>query len=753
LPPILEHPALQVKLGAYAVLESTKLVAATMGEQKTSTSVAQFAQKVAAAANSSQGVEDIFDLFSAFAKERLDVSGISFWRFNLADNTAECTYLAGKTLPSEGFTSAVELENPITKSILSELTQRIAVVPAEKLRKANPELPLVREETKNFRAQLLGVFALESPSEPAPKKVVAEVEAALPSVALAFVAKHRSLGENKRLLQMRLLHQITEKALMSLNLDDLLTSTARLLKDYFLYYNVYVFIYDDQREELELKAIAGRYEAHVSLPLHLRPSQGCVGYAFSSKKAYYAPDTRDDPYYLPEVEGKSQALSELAVPIMQGEYILGVLDVQADEPESFDEFDIESMNTLANELASAITRARDYDILKSYSQQLESYQQQMEHDLHITEQILNINLPVKFISPNVDSTLHFHAHHSIGGDIVMMKLVGGYSYMVVGDVSGHGISSAMISISTISYLDNLLANAPTVEALVQSLNHFWCINFSSLNYYSTFFVCRLHNSSGSLEYVNCGHPRPILYQQSSGTYSVIQHSIPPIGLFDLEEEGHFSRQWVKLSPGDKLTLYTDGFLSEFPPPPRFTEQDLTMLINRYGHLPQPIFHQFVLWNARKLRRGVASEDDEVFLTVSYAAHPTVSYYVENMDQVLRLIRKIDELGIVLEMRTQVVDRLTAILEETAIALLARKRQAPLTPRIFVSIDFQPKRFNLALMDANVFLVEENFLEAEGPIPPLEEQLPAGSLQMVKSKVPSVEIKKIEKGLLFLGPID
>ena len=742
------------------MLESTELVAAIMGEEKTSTTVAEFAVKVAAVANSSRGIEDIFDLFSAFARERLDVAGITFWRYNLAENSVECTYMAGERLPSDGFVKTIGLDDPSVKGILPQLTQRTAILSADSVRGANPSLPLVREDTKNiymmplyYQAQLLGLFALESPSEPASREVLGEVESVLPSVALGFVAKHRSLGENKRLLQMRLLHQITEKALMSLNLDDLLSSTARMLKDYFLYYNVFVFIFDDQREELELKAVAGRFEETVSMPLYLNPSQGCVGFAFRSKQAYYAPDTRDDPYYLPEVQDDTRALSELAVPIMQGEYVLGVLDVQADEAESFDEFDIESMNTLANELASAITRARDYDILKNYSQQLEGYQQQMEHDIKIAEQILNINLPVKFISPNVDSTLYFHAHRTIGGDIAMMKLVGGYSYMIVGDVSGHGISSAMISISTISFLDNLVANEPTVEALVQSLNHFWCLNFSSMDYYATFFICRLHNSSGSLEYVNCGHPRPILYQQSSGTYSVIQHSIPPIGLFDFEEDGHYNRQWIKLSPGDKLTLYTDGFLSEFPPPPRFTEQDLTMLVNRYGHLPQPIFHQFVLWNARRLRHGVKRPDDEVFLTVSYAAHPTVSHYVENMDQVLRLIRKIGELGNVLDISADVVDCLTAILEETAIALLARKRQAPLTPRIFVSIDFQPKRFNLALLDANVFLAEENFLQAKGPIPPLEEQLPTGSLQMVKSKVPAVEIKKIEKGLLFHGPIE
>ena len=168
-----------------------------MGEEKTSTSVAQFAWKAATTANSSQGIEAVFDLLTAFVKERLDVTGVSFWRFNLAENATECTYLAGETLPSEEFTSSVGLDDPTIRNILAELTQRTAILPAELLRSANPSLRLVQPETKTvymmplyFRAQLLGVFALESPGEPAPKGGLDEIEEVLPSVALAFVAKH-----------------------------------------------------------------------------------------------------------------------------------------------------------------------------------------------------------------------------------------------------------------------------------------------------------------------------------------------------------------------------------------------------------------------------------------------------------------------------------------------------------------------------------------------------------------------------------
>jgi serine phosphatase RsbU (regulator of sigma subunit) len=405
------------------------------------------------------------------------------------------------------------------------------------------------------------------------------------------------------------------------------------------------------------------------------------------------------------------------------------------------------MNTLANELASAIMRARDYEILKNYSQQLEMYQTQIEQDLRISEQILHMNIPMEFVSPNLDATLHFRAHHSIGGDIVLLQLVGDYSYIIVGDVSGHGISSALISTSTFSYLDNMLAQGPTIESLVQNLNEFWVSNFHELGYYATFFAARLHNALGSLEYVNCAHPRPVLLQRNSGTLAALEHSIPPIGMFDLDKEASVSRQWVKLAPGDKLVLYTDGVLNEFPGQPAFTDQDLQLLISRFQHLPHAAFHQFVLWNMRKHRQGIKPDDDEVFLSLSYTAHPTVSHYVENMDQTLQLIQKISYLGKVLNLPTSQLIKLTGILEETVLALLARKREATLPPRLFIS------KFNLTMYDANLFLNEESFNETAGEIPPLERQLPREALKLVKSKLPEVEIKKLDKGLMFVCPLD
>lgn len=731
-----------------------------MGNLKLAEALTEFTRAVVEEATRGPSPEGCLELLAHEAAKHLGAYKTGFWRYLLSENSVECTHLWGPQEQGVKRGERLPIDGEIAGYFLQGLSQKIKTISAKAIRKRFPSAQLLERQATTLyvaplflRSELLGAFIFESDREAEDGETLETFKRYVEAVALAYGGIRRERGSTKRLLHMKLLHQITEKALMSLDLNELLGSTVTLLKNYFLYYNVYIFLYDPEQDLLRLEAVAGDYKERIKLPMSLRSSQGCVGVAYRTRDIYYCRDTRTDPAYVPEFPDVNEALSEISVPIMQGDNVLGVLDVQTDRPDSFDQFDLESMSTLANELASAITRARDYEILKNFSEQLQTYQEQIDQDLRISEQILNMSVPVDFVSPQVDTALHFRAHHSIGGDIVFLRAAGEFSYLLLGDVSGHGISSALISTSSFSFLSNLLAGAPTVEQLVQLFNDFWRANFKELGYYATFFVGRLHNATGSFEYINCAHPKPIFYQVSSGSVTELDHGIPPIGLFELDSEAVVRQQWIKLAPGDKLVLYTDGFLRDHPQPGQFTDEDMRTLVTRLGSLPHPIFHQFILWHARHMRHGLSSADDEVLLSLCYNAHPAVGHYLDNIDQTLSLIRKVGRLGMILGVPGETLDQLNSILEETALALLARRKQAQVVPRLFVSVDFQPRKFNLALLDANVFLKEENFAEFPQAIPPLEKQLPEGSLKLIKSRAPQVEIKRIEKGLLFSSPFE
>lgn len=378
---------------------------------------------------------------------------------------------------------------------------------------------------------------------------------------------------------------------------------------------------------------------------------------------------------------------------------------------------------------------------------------QMEQDLKISEQILSINLPKDFASPYVETNFYFKAHHSIGGDIAILRSADIYSYAIVGDVSGHGISSALISTSSYAYLNNLLNKVPTPETLVHSFNEFWVLNFAEVGHYATLFVGRLHNLTGSMEYINCAHPEPIVYHSHSGNLDILERQLPPIGLFELQSDADIQRRWVKLERDDKVLLYTDGLLREYPTPGRFHEDDLKNLARRFGSYTACIFHQLVLAKMRKMTRGLSSADDEVLITLSYTGRPQIGGYIETVEDTISLLRKVNIIGTTISVSQGVLDALSEVLEETALALLARKKEAIVPPRLFVNVDFQPKKFSLMLLDANLFFREENLIDESFSIPPLEEQLPPGTLRLIKAKLGAIEIKKIERGLLFSCQLD
>ncbi len=727
-----------------------------MKESELEAKLSAFTARVIRETNGSQSYAPAFNILYEVATDILSAKKMTFWKYSSSDSSFYCDYMQGTVKTGVKRGDKIGLDSPVAEFILGQISHRTKFILADDIRKLSPGADLVERETLScyflplfFQTHLLGLFCFETTEKQINNERVGLMQEYVDAVALYYSALRREARGTKRLMQMRLLHQIAERALMRVDLKDILTTTAKLLKNYFLYYNVYIFLYRPDEEALELSAVAGAYADKLVLPPKISTSKGCIGEAFRTRTTYYCKDARTDPYYLPEIEGDIEAISELAVPIAQGNNILGVLDVQADAPNSFDQFDIESMETLASEIASAIIRAYDYKVLKNYSKQLEVYKQQMEHDLRISEQIISMNLPIDFSSPYVGAHLHFKAHRSIGGDIVFLKSAETYSYVIVGDVSGHGIGSALVSTSAYSFFINILNTDPPTETLVQSFNDFWLENFKDVGYYATIFVGRLHNLTGSFEYINCAHPSPLVYQVETGNLITLERNLPPIGLFDLDSDADIQRKWIKLKRDDKVFLYTDGLLKEYPPPSKLTDDDLRRYVIQLGIYPPPIAHQLLLKALGRATKGVAATDDEVLVTFAYTASPSIGGYIESIEDTISLLRKVNSIVSTVAIPAEVLDAVSGLLEETALALLARKKESKVTPRLFILIDFLPKKFIFTLLDANQFLRDENLLDTHTTIPQLEDQLPTGTLKLIKNRLKNIEIKKIDKGLLFV----
>jgi serine phosphatase RsbU (regulator of sigma subunit) len=138
----------------------------------------------------------------------------------------------------------------------------------------------------------------------------------------------------------------------------------------------------------------------------------------------------------------------------------------------------------------------------------------------------------------------------IGGDFYDVIADDDHIYLVIADVSGKGVSAALLA-STLQGLiySQLVARQPleTVAALV---NQFICAK--NVGKYATMCILKL-SKGGQLDYIVCGHPYPLVCTGES--VQQLQGSNLPVGMIDWAE---FSSNTTVLAPGTRVFLVTDG---------------------------------------------------------------------------------------------------------------------------------------------------------------------------------------------------
>ena len=145
-----------------------------------------------------------------------------------------------------------------------------------------------------------------------------------------------------------------------LKLDDVLPQAVELIRERFAFYHVQIFLMDESGTNAQLAASTGSvgqllFERHHSLPVG---SRSVIGRVTSTMQPVTAKDT-DSFYHRNDLLPNTR--SELALPIMDGEKIIGALDVQSRRYEVFTNEVIQAMQVLANQLGITIRNARLFE--------------------------------------------------------------------------------------------------------------------------------------------------------------------------------------------------------------------------------------------------------------------------------------------------------------------------------------------------------------------------------------------------------
>lgn len=227
-----------------------------------------------------------------------------------------------------------------------------------------------------YYGQVIGVLTVQSghPNAFSPLDVLV-LEALAGHIAAAIV--NARLFEQERRARERTealyrIGQIVNSTLDPSAILDLLTEEARRITGAT---HGSVLVPDPEKGYFERRSLQGyspeEREKALSQPLSM--GKGLNSRAYRERQVIYAPDTQQAPDYYPLIP---QTRSELVVPILRGDQVLGNLDLQSPQVDAFRNVDMEFLRALADQVAIALENARLYTELRQYAGALEEQVQE-----------------------------------------------------------------------------------------------------------------------------------------------------------------------------------------------------------------------------------------------------------------------------------------------------------------------------------------------------------------------------------------
>jgi diguanylate cyclase (GGDEF)-like protein len=164
-----------------------------------------------------------------------------------------------------------------------------------------------------------------------------------------------------------ILYDASQAVLSTFELDEVLKQILAIARDYFHLQNVAILLLDREQQELYVRSQIGWDPGHEKIRMQV--SQGLTGGAARMKRPVYAPDVSKDPRY---VNSASSTRSELAIPLMVRDEVVGVLDCQSEQLDFFDSATIDLLTLFSTQASMALQNAHLYSLEQRRAAQLEA---------------------------------------------------------------------------------------------------------------------------------------------------------------------------------------------------------------------------------------------------------------------------------------------------------------------------------------------------------------------------------------------
>lgn len=164
-----------------------------------------------------------------------------------------------------------------------------------------------------------------------------------------------------------ILYDASQAVISTFDLDEILSQILCILRDYFHLRHVAILLLDAKTQVLHVRTHAGWNKDSEEYRLTL--GKGLIGTAAKLKRPIYAPRVAEDPRYIETIPGIK---SELAIPLLVRDEVVGVLDCQSYEEDFFQSETIDLLTLFSTQASIALQNARLYSLEQRKAKQLEA---------------------------------------------------------------------------------------------------------------------------------------------------------------------------------------------------------------------------------------------------------------------------------------------------------------------------------------------------------------------------------------------
>ena len=398
-----------------------------------------------------------------------------------------------------------------------------------------------------------------------------------------------------------LLNDVGREANSSLRVEEVLRRSVELTKRLIDYQIFSVLLYNES-DNMFHHGVTVKFGQRMQEKYAVPAQEGIVGAAATLRRPVVVPDVRIDPRYL---EVNPETRSELAVPMIYKDRVVGVMDLESPQLNYFTPDHVQVLSILAAHLAVSIENARLYE-------QVARDELRMERDLSAARRIQGALLP-RLPGPEfgLEIAARVVSSRELSGDLYDFLRYGPQELGVaLGDVSGKGSAAALYGAVAVGTLRSLGSQKPRPANMLRAINGFLTERRIEGRFMTLCFAT-WHRGHRRLRIANAGQEQPFLLH--AARCEKIRLAGFPLGMV---EDATYDERTFILDPGDIVVFHSDGIGDTQSPDGEFYGDDrVAKLISDRQHLSADPIADRLLEDVDRFSGGRHPFDDRTLVVL------------------------------------------------------------------------------------------------------------------------------------------